>query len=142
MDITAIMAASAAGVSETSLFDPLAVQRQLEVQISPAARAELGIAISNAEATRPANPAGGLSQTIDRIRTEFDAMRNRLVAPSAQSVLVHSNSHASPAAQLESVMNQSIKMQTGIFQIAVSFQAGLTASQQTQSGIKTLVEKS
>jgi hypothetical protein len=49
---------------------------------------------------------------------------------------------AAPAAQLQAAMNQAIKTQTEIFQVAVSFQAGLTASQQSQGAVKTLIEKS
>ena len=142
MDITAIAATSRSAVPESVLFDQNTTQRPLVVQLSPAARAEISISASHAGAAPSSSPAGALCQTIDRIRAEFDLMRHRLFAPAAHSTHASTSAAASPAVQLEAVMNQSMKIQTGIFQIAVSFQAGLTASQQSQSGVKTLIEKS
>ncbi len=142
MDITAIAPTSKTGASETVLLDQAATQRPLVFHLSPAARTETGISVSNAQVTPSPGVAGAASQTIDRIRADFDLMRHRLSAPAAHGAHALASTPASPAAQLEAVMKQSIKLQAEIFQIAISFQAGLTASQQSQSGVKTLIEKS
>jgi hypothetical protein len=39
-------------------------------------------------------------------------------------------------------MNLALRAQMDMFEMSVAFNAGLTASQQSQSGVKTLVEKS
>lgn len=146
MDITAVSAASSVATLESAALAAPPVQRQLMVQISPAAKAELGMSLSNAAREHGTN--SGMAQMVDRLRADFSAMRGRLSQPVEAQLSVRANSFnsaknaATPAAHLEAVMNQALRTQTEIFQVAVSFQAGLTASQQSQSGIKTLVEKS
>jgi hypothetical protein len=154
MDITAVSAASSVATLESAALAAPVVQRPLMVQISPAAKAELGMMLSNAAREHGASTSSGIAQMVDRLRADFSAMRGRLSQPVETQLTVRANSvnsvngansarnAAAPAAQLEAVMNQALRTQTEIFQVAVSFQAGLTASQQSQSGIKTLVEKS
>jgi hypothetical protein len=141
MEITAIAATSAGLPSDSVAIGAQAGQRPLMVQISPAARADIGAALVTLQEAHQANASSGLAGAVDRMRAEFEAMRQRASAP-ATSAYSQAAAAASPASQLEAVMNQSLKAQTEIFQMALSFNAGLTASQQSQSGIKTLVEKS
>jgi len=83
---------------------------------------------------------GGMTELVDRIRTDFEAFRDRL-NPSADASAVRTTSGLSPAEHMEKVMDQSLRTQVDIFELSISFNAGLTATQQSQSGVKTLVEK-
>lgn len=141
MEITAIAATSAGSASDAVAMGAPAAQRPLMVQISPAARADIGAALVTLQEAHQANAANSLAAAVDRMRADFESMRQRASAPASNSNALSAVA-SSPAGQLEAVMNQSLKAQTEIFQMALTFNAGLTASQQSQSGIKTLVEKS
>lgn len=143
MEVTPIAASTALGISEHALPEHYGAQRPLRIHVSSAAKAELAVSTSSIDASPQSGPTDSLANTIDRIRVEFDVLRHRLVEPDSRWSGSRATHQTSPqASQLEAVMNQSMRIQTGVFQMAVSFQAGLTASQQAQSGVKTLVEKS
>lgn len=83
---------------------------------------------------------GSMTGLVDRIRTDFEAFRGRL-NPSADTSSVRTASGLSAAEHMEKVMTESLRTQVDIFELSISFNAGLTATQQSQSGVKTLVEK-
>jgi hypothetical protein len=142
MEITAVTATSAAGTLDPASLSAPLEQRPIRVEISAGARSDIGLILSNFGQAQGKSPAGGWTQTVDRLRADFEAMRHRLSSPEQASMTLSAHRAAAPAAQLQAAMNQAIKTQTEIFQVAVSFQAGLTASQQSQGAVKTLIEKS
>lgn len=74
--------------------------------------------------------ADNLAMAADRWRAEFDAAQRRLISPSGQG---------SP---LETAMNRSLQLQAEIFRVSAGFHIGLSANQQSQGAVRTLVEKS
>lgn len=74
--------------------------------------------------------ADHLAAAADRWRAEFDAAQRRLSAPSGQS------------SALEAAMNRSLQLQAEIFRVSAGFHIGLSANQQSQGAVRTLIEKS
>jgi hypothetical protein len=92
-------------------------------------------AFANAKTEAP-NVAG----IVDRLRADFEAFRARLQQPSqAANVPVDGRSSVQ---QLSDMMDRSIRTQVDMLELGISLNAGITAAQQSQSGIKTLIEKS
>jgi len=89
-----------------------------------------------------ANRAEGADMTglIDRMRNDFEAFRSRL-NPAGEASSIDPSSSQGSVQQMETVMRDSLQTQVDIFEMSISFNAGLTATQQSQSGVKTLVEK-
>ena len=82
----------------------------------------------------------GVDGVIDRVRADFESFRMRMAAD--QDVrYVNSASKLSPPEEMTRAMNAALRSQMHILEVGVAFNAGLTATQQSQNGVKTLVEK-
>lgn len=83
---------------------------------------------------------------IDRVRADFEAFKLR--ASRQGDGLVSAPTHrpsgagrASETERMQTLMNDALRAQVDIFELTVTFNAGLTASQQSQGAVKTLIEK-
>jgi hypothetical protein len=81
-----------------------------------------------------------VSGVLDRVRADFEAFKLKM-ASSQEPTYVNAGTKASPTENLTQAMNSAMRAQINIFEIGVTFNAGLTATQQSQNGVKTLVEK-
>jgi hypothetical protein len=81
-----------------------------------------------------------VSGVLDRVRADFEAFKLKM-ANSQEPIYVNAGTKASPTENLTQAMNSAMRAQINIFEIGVTFNAGLTATQQSQNGVKTLVEK-
>ena len=81
---------------------------------------------------QPGQPSlvDNLAAAADRWRAEFAAAQTRVSVVSA-------GSHP-----LEAAMNRSLQLQAEIFRVSAGFHIGLSANQQSQGAVRTLVEKS
>lgn len=137
----------------------VSVQLLAQASMEQGGQRAVGAGVNAAPAAASAAPAGhvqsfnqafptaanrvdssNMTGLIDRIRHDFDAFRLRL-DPAASAHSVPAGASLSPAEEMKQVMNQSLQTQVDIFEMSISFNAGLTATQQSQSGVKTLVEK-
>jgi hypothetical protein len=82
----------------------------------------------------------GVSGVLDRVRADFEAFKLKM-GTSHEPTLVNSDAKFSPTENLTQAMNAAMRAQINIFEIGVTFNAGLTATQQSQNSVKTLVEK-
>jgi len=78
---------------------------------------------------------------IDKLRNDFMSFQSRILTPGTAPV---DGTYANqPAIQaMRDTMDRAVGMQAGLFQLSVSLNVGLTATQQSQSSVKTLIEKS
>jgi hypothetical protein len=93
-----------------------------------------------------------IASIVDKMRADFAMFRQRLnepigladsPAPVGQNGSVTASDMSNSAlAQMQQVMAWSLRTQTDVLQMAVGFHAGLSATQQSQNAVKTLVEKS
>jgi len=77
---------------------------------------------------------------IDRVRADFESFRLRLERQRDPQLVDQAPRDA--IQQLDESMNRAIKTQVDILELGVTLNAGLTATQQSQNSVKTLLEKS
>ena len=82
----------------------------------------------------------GVTGVIDRIRADYSNFRHQLDRQADPSAVDLSGKE--PAQQLSDTMNLALKTQIDVLELGVTLNAGLTAAQQSQSSVKTLLEKS
>jgi hypothetical protein len=111
-----------------------------EVAAKPPAHDAAVMRFNDAFGRTPKVADPNVAGVIDRIRADFESFRLRMAAGN-ETRLVNAQAQSGPA-QLAESMNLALRAQMDMFEMAVAFNAGLTASQQSQSGVKTLVEKS
>ena len=95
--------------------------------------------------------ASDFASVIDKLRVDFAQFRQRLThaggasaTPASGSAINNQAAAAAggnPLAEMQRVMAWSLRTQTDMLQMAVGFHAALSATQQSQNGVKTLVEK-
>ena len=95
--------------------------------------------MSQAYPRQPAEDAG-LIGVIEQVRADFEAFRLRLQREQAPTVVEQSPQAA--LQQLSESMDRAVRTQVDILEFGVTLNAGLTAAQQSQNSIKTLLEKS
>ena len=81
-----------------------------------------------------------LPGAIDKLRADFDMFRLRLERQADTKVVSESPRDAVQA--LSDAMDRSVRTQVNILELGVALNAGLTATQQSQNSVKTLLEKS
>lgn len=156
MDIAAIEAtggpAGAVANARTEPPSTLSEQRPIGIQVSVAAQLDLASALRSAPSRAATQP--GVFAAIDRLRDDFAALDTRLdlrspSRPGAASGLAglgpnetQGLARSADGVSLESAMRDALRIQTEVFKLSVGFHAGLSASQQSQNGVKTLIEKS
>lgn len=117
-------------------------QPPLGIRVSDAARLDLVAALTARNPVSP--PLAGFSSTVDRIRDAFALLQSDHKLQPAIGLAGRGSASASVPSPdtLASAMREALRIQTEVFKLSVGFHAGLSASQQSQSGVKTLVEKS
>jgi len=85
-----------------------------------------------------------ITGAIDKIRSDFEAFRVRLDQQRDAGLSAGTSTHArqDPVAQLSASMDRAVRTQVDILEFGIALNAGLTASQQSQNSVKTLLEKS
>ena len=142
MEISALMAVSASGAASPSGQVPESVTssaRPIPPDHSSPTGTDPGTVAVIANGPESTGNLDSLTSTIDRMRARFQALSQQASNAQPASAVV---GQSAALDRMEHVMNQSIRMQAEIFQMAVNFHAGLTVTQQSQNGVKTLVEKS
>lgn len=80
---------------------------------------------------------------VDRMRMDFDRFRLRMEQNINPSLVNPRTASAKSSDQrLAEAMRESIRMQYDLMQFSVAFNVGISAAHQSQSGVKTLIEKS
>lgn len=134
MDVSAIqisqVASDSAGL-RTVVAGPTPTSAGSDVQVNTFSQTYAG------SLSRSGQP--GMVGLVDRLRVDYQAFRARM----GETDIVGETKagSASSAKVFETVMKESLRTQVDIFELSISFNAGLTATQQSQSGVKTLVEK-
>lgn len=82
----------------------------------------------------------GLTGMIDRLRAEYEAFKLRLQHQADTRVVTQGPEAA--VKEMADSMNRAIRVQVNIIEMGVTMNAGLTAAQQGQGSVKTLLEKS
>lgn len=85
-------------------------------------------------------PDVGLSGAIDRVRADFEAFRLRLERQKDPQAIDQNPRQA--MAELSESMDRAVRTQVNILELGLALNAGLTATQQSQNSVKTLLEKS
>ena len=85
-------------------------------------------------------PDGGLTGVIDRVRADFEAFRLRLSRQNDPQIVDQTPTQA--LQHLGDSMDRAVKTQVDILELGLALNAGLTATQQSQNSVKTLLEKS
>lgn len=106
--------------------------------IGPAASSDATLLRVDDPARAAAGAESGLAAVIDKVRIEYALFRAR-TQPAAPALTPGSS--ATPLAQMQQVVSWAMSSQAGVLQAAVGFHAALSASQQSQNAVKTLVEK-
>lgn len=134
LEVPALVAVGSIGgptsVTGMTLPPPLSVTKP---HSEASAREPLQVVLESPASAALGNTTGiadNLATAVDRWRAEFDAAQRRLSAPSG-----HNNA-------LEAAMNRSLQLQAEVFRVSAGFHVGLSANQQSQGAIRTLVEKS
>ena len=85
-------------------------------------------------------PDTGLVGIIDRVRADFESFRLRLGKQRDPQVVDQTPREA--LQHLSDSMDRAVRTQVDILELGVTLNAGLTAAQQSQNSVKTLLEKS
>lgn len=96
--------------------------------------------VSKAFPSRVAPVDNGVAGVIDRIRSDYAGFRHRLEQRDDPSRV--NLAGKDPVEQLNESMHHALKTQLDVLEFGITFHAGLTAAQQGQGGVKTLLEKS
>jgi hypothetical protein len=121
--------AGPAGLSAVSQADAPLSDRSIEVRFSASPHlsqnsGELRLSETTADlSTR-------LASSLDRLRADFQRLHQRIEHPDRQH-----------AASMHDLMDRALRTQMDVFTTAIGFHAGLSATQQSQHGVRTLVEK-
>ena len=148
MEISAIVLSQAA-------VEPTFAPRALPIQSMPGLHSGSGgpiVVASDGRGNGNDDQSAGIAGMVDKMRADFALFRQRMNEPNGLSnspglartngSLAVSDISNSALAQMQLVMAWSLRTQTDVLQMAVGFHAGLSATQQSQNAVKTLVEKS
>jgi hypothetical protein len=146
MEISAIVLSS--GAFE-AMFAPRAIPN---ASVSALHAGAGGPAVVASSGNGNGDRGAGIASIVDKMRADFAMFRLRVNEPSGLAVsqapmgpngsVTASDMSNSALAQMQQVMAWSLRTQTDVLQMAVGFHAGLSATQQSQNAVKTLVEKS
>lgn len=93
-----------------------------------------GNAVPNTLMPKAIREGSGVSGMIDKVRADFDAYRSRIGSG-------YQPAHGGGPNDMAGMVNHALRAQVEIFDTSIVFHAGLTVSQQSQNGVKTLIEK-
>ena len=82
----------------------------------------------------------GIIGIIDKVRADFETFRSKLVRQEDPQVI--SQNPRDAIQHLSDSMDRAVRTQVDILELGVTLNAGLTAAQQSQNSVKTLLEKS